>query len=58
MKKHLTRALTLLLALVMVLGAVPFAVAAEPTVEVTANKTNVWPGQTVTLTMRDRKSVV
>ena len=52
MKKHLTRALTLLLALVMVLGAVPFAVAAEPTVEVTANKTNVWPGQTVTLTMR------
>ena len=52
MKTHLTRALTLLLALVMVVGAVPFAMAAEPTVEITASKTDVWPGQTVNLTMK------
>ena len=51
MKKHLTRAFSLLLALIMVVGAVPFAMAAEPTVEIRSNKDNVWPGQTVTLTM-------
>ncbi len=52
MKKHLTRAMTLLLALIMVVGAVPFAMAAEPTVDISANKTEVWPGQVVSLTMR------
>ena len=36
MKKYMTRALALLLTVVMVLGAVPFAMAQEPSVTVTA----------------------
>ena len=51
MKKYMTRALALLLTVVMVLGAVPFAMAQEPSVTVTARTEKVWPGQTVRLTM-------
>lgn len=50
MKKHMTRALALVLTVVMILGAVPFAMA-ETAIEVTASKYDVWPGQTVTLRM-------
>ena len=47
MKKHMTRALALVLTFVLVLGAVPSAMAAG--LEVTSNKYDVWPGQTVQL---------
>ena len=51
MKKSMSKVLALLLTVIMVLGAVPFAAAADPSIVVTANKTNVWPGETVVLKM-------
>lgn len=51
MKKTTTKLLALLLTMVMVLSAAPFAMADEltPAVEITCTKDAVWPGETVTL---------
>ena len=50
MKHYLTKTLALVLAFVLVLGAVPFAMAAE--IYIYCGQDAVWPGETVTLTVK------